>query len=73
MTASSNGRSSDSASDTFEQALATLLRDSFAEGVKIEGIWDIASPLDVTPDWQVVIEETSSAVPPDGSDGFIDE
>jgi hypothetical protein len=73
MTTSSNGGYSESNAETFEQALATLLRDSFAEGVEIEGTWEIVSQLDVIPDWQVVIEKTSGAVAPDGNHGFIDE
>jgi len=73
MTTSPYGESPGSSTENFKQALATLLRDSFAEGVEIEGRWDIASPLDVVPDWQVVIEETNGAVPPDNNEGFIDE
>jgi len=73
MTTSSSGGPTESSPENFNQALATLLRGSFAEGVEIEGTWDIASPLDVVPDWRVVIEETSGAVPPDNDRGFIDE
>jgi hypothetical protein len=73
MTTSSHGGPAESSTEEFRQALATLLRDSFAEGAEIEGTWDIASPLDVVPDWRVVIEETSSAAPPDNDNGFIDE
>jgi len=73
MTTSSHGGSTGSSPENFNQALATLLRDSFAEGVQIEGTWDIASPLDVVPDWRVVIEQTSGAVPPDNDKDFIDE
>jgi len=71
MTTSSHGGPAEPSTEEFRQALAALLRDSFAEGAEIEGTWDIASPLDVVPDWRVVIDETSSAVPPDN--GFIDE
>ena len=73
MTTSSNGGYSESSPEPFEQALATLLRDSFAKGTEIEGTWEIASPLDVVPDWQVVIKQVNGAVPPDGGDSFIDE
>jgi hypothetical protein len=68
----SNDRYSDSSSETFERALATLLRDSFAEGTEIEDTWELTSPSDLVPDWRVVIEKTSGAVPPDGGD-FVDE
>lgn len=73
MTISSNGGYSESSPEDFEQALARVLRDFFAEGAEIEGTWEIASPLDVVPDWQVTIEETSGAVPPDNDGGFVDE
>jgi hypothetical protein len=73
VTTSSHGGPTESSPEDFKQALATLLRDSFAEGAEIEGTWDIASPLDVVPDWRVVIEETSGAAPPDNEKGFIDE
>jgi len=68
----SNGGQSDSSSESFERALATLLRDSFAEGIEIEDTWEITSPSELVPDWRVVIEKTSGAVPPDGGD-FVDE
>lgn len=72
MTTSSNGDRSESPSETFEQALAALLRDSFAAGTEIEGTWEVTASSDIVPDWQVVIEKTSGAVPPDGGDEFID-
>ena len=59
-------------SETFEQALAALLRDSFAAGTEIEGTWEVTASSDIVPDWQVVIRKTSGAVPPDGRDEFID-
>ena len=71
MTTSNDGNS-DSSSETFERALATLLRDSFAEGTEIEDTWETTSPSELVPDWRVVIEKTSGAVPPDGGD-FVDE
>ncbi len=69
----SNGGHSDSSSKTFERALANLLRDSFAAGTDIEDIWEITSPSNLVPDWRVVIEKTSDAVPPDNGGDFIDE
>ena len=69
----SNGGHSDASSETFERALATLLRDSFAAGTEIEDTWEITSPSDLVPDWRVVIEKTSGAVPPDNRGDFIDE
>ena len=60
-------------SETFEQALAALLRESFAAGTEIEGTWDITAASDIVPDWQVVVTKTSDAVPPDGGDEFVDE
>lgn len=73
MTTSSNGGYSESGSETFEQALVTLLRDSFAGGTDIEGTWELPSQSDIVPDWRVIIEKTSGAIPPDNSDEFIDE
>ena len=73
MTTSPDRSRSESSSDGFERALATLLRDSFAGGTEIEGTWEIASPSHLVPDWQVFIEKTSGAVPPDNGDGFVDE
>jgi len=69
----SNGGHSDSSSETFEQALATLLRDSFAAGTEIEDVWEITSSSDLVPDWRVVIEKTNGAVPPDNGGDFVDE
>jgi hypothetical protein len=73
MTAPSNGGCSESPSEAFEREIATLLRDSFARGIGIEGTWDIVSPSDLVPDWRVVIEKTNGAVPPDNGGEFIDE
>jgi len=72
MTTSNDGNS-DSSSETFERALATLLRDSFAEGTEIEDTWEITSPSDLVPDWRVAIEKTSGAAPPDNGGDFVDE
>ncbi len=72
MTTPNDGYS-DSSSEIFERALATLLRDSFAEGTEIEGTWVINSPSGLVPDWRVVIEKTSGAVPPDNGGDFVDE
>lgn len=73
MTTSSNGECSDSPSETFERALATLLRDSFAGGTEIEDTWEVTSRSDLVPDWRVVIERTNGAVPPDNGGDFVDE
>jgi len=73
MTASPNGGCSESPSEAFERALATLLRDTFASGTEIEGTWEITSPSDLVPDWQIVIEKTNGAAPPDNGGEFIDE
>ena len=72
MTTPNDGYS-DASSDPFEPALATLLRDSFAAGTEIEGTWEITSPSDLVPDWRVVIEKTSGAVPPENGGDFVDE
>lgn len=72
MTTSNDGNS-DSSSETFERALATLLRDSFAEGTEIEDTWEITSPSDLVPDWRVVIEKTSGAVLPENGGDFVDQ
>jgi hypothetical protein len=72
MTTSNDGNS-DSSPETFERALATLLRDSFAEGTEIEDTWEITSPSDLVPDWRVVIEKTSGAVPPENGGDFVDQ
>jgi hypothetical protein len=72
MTTSNDGNS-DSSPETFERALATLLRDSFAEGTEVEDTWEITSPSDLVPDWRVVIEKTSGAVPPENGGDFVDE
>lgn len=72
MTTSDDGHS-DPPSETFEQALATLLRDSFAKGREIEDTWQITSSSDLVPDWRVVIEKTSGAAPPDNGGDFVDE
>jgi hypothetical protein len=73
MTAISNGSSEDASSESFEHALATLLRNSFAGGIEIEGTWELTSPSDLVPDWQVVIEKTSDATPPETGSDFLDE
>jgi hypothetical protein len=73
MTTSSNDGYSDSPSEAFERALATLLRDSFAEGAEIEATWEITSPSDLVPDWRVVIEKTNGAALPDNGGEFVDE
>lgn len=73
MTTSSNGGYSESQSRTFERALATLLRESFAKGIEIEGTWEVTSPSDLVPDWRICIEKTSSAAPPDHDGDFVDE
>jgi hypothetical protein len=73
MTTSSNGGYSDPSSETFERALATLLRDSFAEGIEIEDIWEITSPSDLVPDWRVIIQKTDGAVLPANGGDFLDE
>jgi hypothetical protein len=72
MTTSNDGHS-DSSPETFERALATLLRDSFAEGTEIEDTWEITSRSDLVPDWRVVIEKTSGTVPPDNGGDFVDQ
>jgi hypothetical protein len=72
MTTSNDGNS-DSSPETFERALATLLRDSFAEGTEVEDTWEITSPSDLVPDWRVVIEKTSGAVPPENGGDFVDQ
>lgn len=72
MTISSNDGCSDSPTEAFERALATLVRDSFAMGTEIEGTWEIASPSDLVPDWRIVIEKTNGAATPDNG-GFVDE
>ncbi|MFO7926016.1 hypothetical protein [Natronomonas sp.] len=72
MTRSDDGYS-DSSSETFERALTTLLSDSFAEDIEIEDTWEITFPSDLVPDWRVVIEKTSGAVPPDNGGDFVDE
>ena len=72
MTTSNDGNS-DSSPETFERALAPLLRDSFAEGTEIEDTWEITSSSDLVPDWRVVIEKTSGAVPPENGGDFVDQ
>jgi hypothetical protein len=72
MTTSNDGNS-DSSPETFERALATLLRDSFAEGTEVEDTWEITSPSDLVPDWRVVIEKTSGAVLPENGGDFVDQ
>jgi hypothetical protein len=67
MSSDSNG------SEAFEQALAALLRDSFAAGTEIEGTWELTASSGIVPDWQVEIRKTSDVAPPDGEDEFVDE
>jgi hypothetical protein len=73
MTTPSNGGRSESPSEAFERALATLLRDAFARGTEIEGTWEITSPSELVPDWRIAIEKTNGAAPPDNGGEFIDE
>ncbi|RJX47780.1 hypothetical protein [Halonotius pteroides] len=73
MTTSSNDRYSESPTEAFERALATLLREFFANGTEIEGGWEVTSPSELVPDWRVDIEKTSGVVPPDNGGDFIDE
>jgi len=68
-----NDGNSDASPETFERALATLLRDSFAGGTEIEDTWDITSPSDLVPDWRVRIEKTSGVASPDNGSDFVDE
>ena len=72
MTTTSNDERSEPSSEAFERELATLLRDSFANGTEIEGKWDITSHSELVPDWQVVIEKNCGAALPDIG-GFLDE
>ena len=72
MTTMSNDGHSEPSSEAFERELATLLRDSFANGTEIEDKWVITSRSELVPDWQVVIEKTGDAAPPDNG-GFLDE
>jgi hypothetical protein len=73
MTTSSNGGCSESSPETFERALATLLRESFARGTEIEGTWEVTSRSDLVPNWRIVIEKTSTTPPPDNGGDFVDE
>jgi hypothetical protein len=73
MTTSSNDGCSESSSEAFERALATLLRESFARGTEIEDTWEVTSPSDLVPDWRISIEKTSGAAPPDNDCEFVDE
>ncbi|MCU4801812.1 hypothetical protein OB920_15645 [Halobacteria archaeon HArc-gm2] len=45
----------------FEQSLAQLILESFAEGVPVEDSWDITVPVGDAPDWTVTIEKTYPA------------
>lgn len=41
----------------FERELEELVVGSFARGARVEGTWEITSPLSDTPDWTITIEK----------------
>lgn len=55
----------------FERELERLILDSFADGARIEGVWEFTSELDAIPEWTVEITRHSNGSRDDLS--FIDE
>ncbi len=73
MTTPSHDPTPRTATETFEQALATLVLESFANGADVEGTWEITPPSDLVPNWRVVVEKTSTADLPAVDGSFLDE
>lgn len=55
-----NTQEIDASTTSFEQALERLVLESFTDGVKVEGTWDITVPVTDAPNWTVTIEKTYS-------------
>jgi len=73
MTSRSNANPTDAPTDNFESALKTVILGSFAEGVAIEGMWEVTPPSSVVPNWRITIEKTDNADTPKDESTFLDE
>lgn len=57
---SDSNREPDEAAVAFERALEDLVLSSYADGVPVEGTWDVTVPVADAPDWTVTIERFDS-------------
>jgi len=59
--------------NNFESALEGLVLESFAEGVAVQGTWEITPTLSVVPSWRITIEKIGDADLPEDGSTFIDD
>lgn len=73
MTPNANVNSDGTATDDFLSALRTLVLESFAKGIAVQGTWEITPSSSVVPSWRVTIEKIDAADPPGDEPVFLDE
>lgn len=57
----------------FEQELEAFILTAYAQGVAIEGQWDIDVPLSMAPDWTITIEKRETADEPTYHPTFLND
>lgn len=73
MTTDSNSANPQPSTDEFPTALQTLIHESFAAGVPVQGTYEITSSSSVVPSWQVTIEKLPDTDPKQDPATFLDE
>lgn len=73
MTSRSDATAGDTPGADFEAALETLIVESFAKGVAVQGTWEVTPASSVVPNWKITIEKTDDADLPQDEPRFLDE
>lgn len=73
MTIDSNSSKAQPSADDFPAALQTLIYESFAAGVSVQGTYEITTSSSVVPSWQVTIEKLGETDSEQDPATFLDE